>query len=271
MHVTLKKNGLYAIVTFGIVALFVLLPIQSVVAADLPETTSDFYYYDEPGILTTETKELIMNVNDAYEQTVEKPQIVVAVIDSLNGESIEDYSVALFEKWEIGNADYDNGVLILLALEEREIRFEVGYGLEGTLTDGKTGNILDNNVTYLSNNLFDSGLQQIFRATAIEVDAEYQYKTEATLAASTPAVMETPNTIPRDNGFVPSTIRFIKSLKPFNVLIIIVGIAFVVFTPGSGGGSSGRRNRTGSGSSRKSSRRSGGGGLSGGGGSSRKF
>ena len=87
---------------------------------------------------------------------------------------------------------------------------------------------------------------------------------EANLASSTPKVMET-----RDNNFIPSTIRFIK--RPIfsavlSVLIIIVGIAFVFFTPGSGGGSSSdRKNRTSSKSSRKSSKRSSGGG------SSRKF
>lgn len=266
----LKKRSFYlaAIVTF-ILLLFSFG--QSAVAADLPKATSDFFYYDEPNILTSETKELIMNVNDTYEQTVEKPQIVVAVIDSLNGETIEDYSVALFEKWKIGNTDYNNGILILLALEEREIRFEIGYGLEGALTDGNTGKILDNNLAYLSNNLFDGALQQIFRGTALEVAAEYQYETEANLASSTPVVTETPLTPPRDNSFIPSTIRFFKSLKPFNVLFIIVCIGFAIFTPGSGGSSKGGRNRTRSGSSKKSSRRSGAGGRSGGGGSSRKF
>ncbi|MER2175879.1 MAG: TPM domain-containing protein, partial [Carnobacterium sp.] len=146
------------------IALFSFLYIhpQLVAAAELPETPSNFYYYDEPGILTPETKELILTINEHYEQTAEKPQIVVAVIDSLNGETVEDYSVALFEKWKIGNIDYDNGVLILLAIEEREIRIEVGYGLEGALTDGKTGKILDDNLAYLSNNLFDGGLQEIF-------------------------------------------------------------------------------------------------------------
>ncbi len=49
---------------------------------------------------------------------------------------------------------------------------------------------------------------------------------EANLASSTPKVMETPDTTPRDNNFIPSTIRFFKSLTPLNVLIIIVGIAF---------------------------------------------
>lgn len=171
------------------------------------------------------------------------------------------------KQWKIGNSDYENGVLILLAAEEREIRLEVGYGLEGTLTDGKTGKILDDNLAYLSNNLFDAGLQEIFRDTTTEINNEYHYEIET---SSIPLVTETPITPPRDNGFIPSTIRFFKSLKPFNVFIIVC-IGFAIFTPSSGGSSKGGRSRTRSGSSKKSSRRSGGGGHSGGGGSSRKF
>ena len=263
-----KKTWLYASIVFGVLVLFLFQSDQSAAASELPEAPSNFYYYDEPGILTPETKELILTINEHYEQTAEKPQIVVAVIDSLNGETVENYSVALFEKWKIGNIDYDNGVLLLLALEEREIRLEVGYGLEGTLTDGKTGKILDDNLAYLSNNLFDGGLQEIFRDTVTEVNAEYHYEIEE---SSTSVVTETPITPPRDNGFIPSTLRFFKSLKPFNVLIIIVCIGFAIFTPGSRGSSKGGRNRKRSGSRKKSNRRSGGGSRSGGGGSSRKF
>ncbi|HRM20155.1 MAG TPA: TPM domain-containing protein, partial [Trichococcus flocculiformis] len=94
-------------------------------AQELPDPTSEFYVYDPSGTLSEETKTFIMSVNEQYELTEEKPQVVVAVVDSLEGETIEEYSVDLFEKWKIGQADADNGVLILLALEEREIRFEI--------------------------------------------------------------------------------------------------------------------------------------------------
>ncbi len=74
------------------------------------------------------------------ESTVE---IAVVTIDSLEGESIEMYAVNLFEKWGIGKKDKDNGLLILVAKQEREYRFEVGYGLEGTITDSMKVNIGD--------------------------------------------------------------------------------------------------------------------------------
>ncbi len=74
------------------------------------------------------------------ETTVE---IAVVTIESLEGESKEMYAVKLFEQAGIGKKDKDNGLLILVAKQEREYRFEVGYGLEGTITDSMKVNIGD--------------------------------------------------------------------------------------------------------------------------------
>lgn len=70
-------------------------------------------------------------------------EIAVATIDSLEGITIEEYAVELFEQWGIGKADEDNGILILVALLDREVRIEVGYGLEGVITDLEAGRIID--------------------------------------------------------------------------------------------------------------------------------
>ncbi|MCZ7380925.1 MAG: TPM domain-containing protein [Candidatus Methanoperedens sp.] len=74
------------------------------------------------------------------ESTVE---IAVVTVDSLEGESKEMYAVNLFKQAGIGKKDKDNGLLILVAKQEREYRFEVGYGLEGTVTDSMKVNIGD--------------------------------------------------------------------------------------------------------------------------------
>lgn len=68
-------------------------------------------------------------------------QIAVATVESLEGESIYIYSENLFEKWGIGKKDKDNGLLILVVKDPHNYGFEVGYGLEGTLTDSITFNI----------------------------------------------------------------------------------------------------------------------------------
>ena len=74
------------------------------------------------------------------ETTVE---IAVVTVESLEGESREMYAVKLFEQAGIGKQDKDNGLLILVAEQEREYRFEVGYGLEGVITDSMKVNIGD--------------------------------------------------------------------------------------------------------------------------------
>lgn len=73
-------------------------------------------------------------------------EVAVVTIDSLEGDTIEDYAVQLFDNWGIGAADEDNGVLFITALTEREVRIEVGYGLESIITDGRAGRILDREV-----------------------------------------------------------------------------------------------------------------------------
>ena len=73
-------------------------------------------------------------------------EVAVVTVKSLEGLAIEDYAVRLFEAWGIGKKGKDNGVLFIVAKEERKVRIEVGYGLEPVITDGRAGRILDNEV-----------------------------------------------------------------------------------------------------------------------------
>ena len=65
-------------------------------------------------------------------------------IKSLEGEDLEDFSMKVCENWKLGSADREDGVLLLVSLDEKKIRIEVGYGLEGILTDTKCGLIIRN-------------------------------------------------------------------------------------------------------------------------------
>jgi uncharacterized protein len=71
-------------------------------------------------------------------------QLVVATVSSLDGEEIEPYANALFRNWKLGQKDKNNGVLLLIAPKDRRVRIEVGYGLEGTLTDALSKVIITN-------------------------------------------------------------------------------------------------------------------------------
>ena len=91
-------------------------------------------------------------------------QMIVLTINSLEGESLEDFSLKVaHEKWRLGQKDKDNGVLLLVALQDRKYKFEIGYGLEGILPDSLTGSIgRDYLVPYFKNGDYSTG---IFTAT----------------------------------------------------------------------------------------------------------
>jgi uncharacterized protein len=74
-------------------------------------------------------------------------QLVVATVSSLEGQEIEPYANQLFRQWQLGEKAKNNGVLLLVAPNERRVRIEVGYGLEGTLTDALSKVIITNAIT----------------------------------------------------------------------------------------------------------------------------
>ncbi len=73
-------------------------------------------------------------------------QLAIVTVNSLDQETIESYSVQLFEEWGIGKGGRDNGLLLLIAPNERKVRIEVGYGLEGTITDARASNVIRNHI-----------------------------------------------------------------------------------------------------------------------------
>ena len=73
-------------------------------------------------------------------------QIAILTIPSLEGHPLADYSHQVATTWALGKKGTDNGVLFLIAVREKKLRIEVGYGLEGTLTDAKSSRIIRNEV-----------------------------------------------------------------------------------------------------------------------------
>jgi uncharacterized protein len=77
-------------------------------------------------------------------ETATGSQVVVLTIDSLDGDPLEDFSLRVVETWKLGRKGVDDGLLLLVARDDRKMRIEVGYGLEGQLTDLESGRILNN-------------------------------------------------------------------------------------------------------------------------------
>ncbi len=137
-------------------------------------------------------------------------QMAVLTVKSLEGDSLEEFSIRTVEKWKLGEGQKDNGVLLLLAVEERQLRLEVGYGLEGVLTDAKSGYIIrDIIIPYFSKGDFASGM-----AAGIEAVA-------SVAGGDTSLVPASPASTSRRNSS--------RRSAPLNVLVILFIIFFNSF------------------------------------------
>jgi uncharacterized protein len=123
-----------------------------------PRTRDGTWVTDMPGTLRADTIARLNATIGQFERT-HGAEMAVVVIRSLDGLSIEEAAVKLFELWKIGKEAKDNGLLLLWSTGDRRVRVEVGYGLEGVLPDGKVGAILDTYVMpRFRSGEFDAGL-----------------------------------------------------------------------------------------------------------------
>jgi uncharacterized protein len=108
-------------------------------------------------------------------EDAESTQIVILTVPSLEGQPIEDFSIKVAEAWKIGQKGKDNGILLIVSKNDRKIRIEVGYGLEGRLTDLQSGRIIDEVIKpAFKRGDIDSGFISGVDALVASVKGEYQ-------------------------------------------------------------------------------------------------
>ena len=109
-------------------------------------------------------------------------EVAVVTVPSLDDVPVDDYAVRLFKEWGIGQAKQDNGVLVLVAPNEREMRIEVGYGLEGILPDGLAGQIIrEQFIPRFRDNDYNGGIRDGV-ARVVEIVEKQQVLTAEELA-----------------------------------------------------------------------------------------
>ena len=170
MRIKVRSN-LIRICLIVILCVMIIVPVS---AKGLPNPTERFYINDYAKVLSEEQEDLVYDSSKSlYNEST--AQIAVLIVESLDGADIKEYANDVFRKWGIGTKDKNNGVLILLATEDRKIRIEVGYGLEGALTDTRCGQLLDNvAIPYLKEDKFDEGILHLYYAVLNEVRDEYE-------------------------------------------------------------------------------------------------
>ena len=135
--------------------LFFLLFSFSLYAREVPRLTGPVV--DEANLLSSSTKNSLESLLYRYKSDTSN-QVQVLIVESLEGDAIENFSIQVTDKWKLGDEKKDNGVLFLIAVKDRKLRIEVGQGLEGELPDILAGRIIESVKPYLKSGNFDEGI-----------------------------------------------------------------------------------------------------------------
>lgn len=138
LSVELSELGMNKKILFLFV--FLLLAVKSVLA--IPALNFNGFVADEAHVLSVQQ---VAKLNSLLKELQNKTtaDIAVVTLKSLEGRPIEDVGIEIGRKYKVGKKGLDNGVVVLVAPTDRQMRIEVGYGLEGVITDGKAGRIRD--------------------------------------------------------------------------------------------------------------------------------
>ena len=236
----------------------------------LPKPAQREYVVDTAGIVSAEDRAQIEKIGEELREKT-KAEIVVVTVATLDGTDIESYANELFRSWGIGDAKQSNGVLLLIAKDDRKFRIEVGYGLEGEITDGRSGEILDKMKPYFRDEKYSEGVLNAYQKLAT-----YAYRAAGVAPGAdvSETLEETFTNEEEEPSILMNVLIFFLAIVGMIVLGVILncllGILNQALGPDRGGSS--RRDRDfsndRSSSSSGSSRGGYGGGSSGGGGAS---
>lgn len=137
--------------------------------------------HDEANVLSPQTVQQLEAQLKLHGDSTSN-QIAILIIPSLEGEVIEDYALRVAEKWKLGQKEKDNGALLLVAIEDRKMRIEVGYGLEGVLTDALCSRIIRNEMApNFRRGDYDTGVVAAVTAMIQAIGGEYVADDETTI------------------------------------------------------------------------------------------
>jgi uncharacterized protein len=190
--------------------------------AKLPQPTS--YVSDFAGVIDAASRE---RIEDLAAQVASKAHatIEVVTIHSLDGETIEDFTSALEDKWKVGPKGTDKGVVMVFAIQEHKRRIEVGYGLESILNDAKVGDIGRSMVPQLQAGTYGpailGGVQQISNVIAADAGVQLTQPEQAT---------------PPVYHYAP-----VRHHNNWGIIVFIIIFLLLVFRGGGRGGGGGGR------------------------------
>lgn len=220
-------------------------------ALSVPSPTSEFYINDFAGVLNRDTCNEVLT-KGVNLQKATGAQVVVVVVENMGGADRDSYALEILRSWGVGDKQKNNGVVLLVSIQDRQVKLEVGYGLEGALPDGKCGRILDDAfVPNMRNDDVDAAVLNTYDALLVEVCDEYQIDPN-TLTQGTSYRLSEPSKSEPDTDLISIV---------FVVIFVAISIVSSIFRWRRGGRGGGHGGWGGGGSGW-----GGGGGWSGGGG-----
>jgi uncharacterized protein len=157
---------------FYLLLLFLSLSLVGTAQRELPELWG-MRVHDEANVLSAQIAQQLEQQLKIHEDSTSN-QIAILIITSLEGEAIEDYALRVAEKWKLGQKEKDNGIVLLIAIEDRKMRIEVGYGLEGVLPDAVCNQIIRNEMApNFRRGDYDAGVQAAVNAIIAAIAREY--------------------------------------------------------------------------------------------------
>jgi uncharacterized protein len=171
---------------FFLAALLQFVPLSTLQAINVPALSGRINDY--AGMISAPAKAEIEAKLKQFEAE-ESTQIVILTVPSFEGDPIEDFSIRVAEAWKIGHKGTDNGVLLIVSRDDHKVRIEVGYGLEGRLTDLQSGRIVrDEIVPAFKTGQFDAGFAVGVTSIIAAVRGEYKAKPQAEKKGDKPSI-----------------------------------------------------------------------------------
>ena len=137
-----------------------------------PTAAEGIYVQDYAKVLSADDRRRLLNIGQELDSKT-TAQLAVVTVNTLDGQPIEDYALSILRQWGIGSKEKNNGALIVVAVQDRRSRIEVGYGLEGLLTDGLTGRIQDQAMLpYFRKGNYAAGIVNGYAVTAALIAKE---------------------------------------------------------------------------------------------------
>ena len=211
--------------------LFLFVPVVAAAASDIPKPIpGESYVQDYEGFLSEATKQQVEELGLKLDNAT-SAQIVVMIINSLNGQDVNQFSVDVIREFGIGDVEKNNGVLLVIETDptkkgDRDVEITVGYGLEGALPDGKIGRIIDEyTMPFLEQGAIDDAVLSTYQVLYNEVATEYGWDGE---------LVKPKNPSASSGGFSFSTII---------IIIVVIYLIYTVMSGGGGGGGTGPRRR----------------------------